>query len=284
MIRRVAVSLALVACLIAADTSAPFAADAVDFALAQLNKEYSSGATGPDKFDCSGLTQTAYTRVGIPLPRTAKEQSEISFGERVSSNFRRGDLLFYATGDDPRLVSHVGIYVGDGKWISAQTPKPPPNGRVILDDITNSWWSPRFLYGLRIATTPPSTPPTPTSQYDGRWSAIATGTSSVSTPARVEISFDVSGNRITNVSFPWRIDTRPGTTQSPYCSGNGRGGDVTISDGLFLMTGSDRFYSVRISGAFSGLNTVTGVAQFTRQSAAEPWCESATIAWSGTKR
>lgn len=115
-------------------------ADAVDFALAQEGKDYHLGATGPNEFDCSGLTQTAYAQVGVRLPRTAKEQSEISFAERVTSNFRRGDLLFYATNElKPGEASHVGIYIADGRWISAQTPLPKPFGKVIITDVTNPW-------------------------------------------------------------------------------------------------------------------------------------------------
>lgn len=127
------------------------AQDAVDFAMLQLGKPYVLGATGPDAFDCSGLTQYAFAKVGVQLPRTSKQQSEITFGVRVLSGFQRGDLLFYATDDArPGVVSHVGLYVGNGQWISAQTPKPLPNGQVILSAVTNGFWAPRFVYGIRV--------------------------------------------------------------------------------------------------------------------------------------
>jgi murein DD-endopeptidase MepM/ murein hydrolase activator NlpD len=146
----------------------------------------------------------------------------------------------------------------------------------------NGWVDPtNFINSNRPSQV--ALPPT-TSVYDGHWSAIATGTSVAGTPARVEISFDVSGSRITNFSFPWRVDTRPGTAQASYCGGDGGGGDLVISNDLFLLSAADAFYSVRISGAFSGPNAISGAAQFIRQSGASPWCESATITWSGSRR
>jgi hypothetical protein len=133
----------------------------VDLVQAQLGKPYRLGAVGPAAFDCSGLTQWAYGQVGIALPRTARQQSEISFATRVTANFLPGDLLFFATDNvQPQLVTHVGVYVGQNKWVSAQSPLPPPNGQVIEDLTTNPWWSARFLFALRIpgvATPGPGT-------------------------------------------------------------------------------------------------------------------------------
>ncbi|MFR9726801.1 NlpC/P60 family protein [Streptomyces sp. MS19] len=89
------------------------AAAAVAFAYAQLGKPYGWGATGPDAFDCSGLTQAAWRTAGVSLPRTS--YSQVSAGTRVSRDqLAPGDLVFYYSG-----VSHVGIYVGDGQIIHA---------------------------------------------------------------------------------------------------------------------------------------------------------------------
>ncbi|MFI9826740.1 NlpC/P60 family protein [Streptomyces sp. NPDC051913] len=89
---------------------------ALAFARSQIGKPYVWGATGPDSYDCSGLTQAAWNAAGISLPRTTYDQ--VNFGTTVSlANARPGDLVFFY--DD---VSHVGIYIGNGMMIHA--PKP----------------------------------------------------------------------------------------------------------------------------------------------------------------
>ncbi len=89
------------------------AASAVAFAFAQLGKAYGWGATGPDAYDCSGLTQAAWAAAGVALPRTS--YSQVSAGTPVSpSELAPGDLVFYYDG-----LSHVALYVGDGQIIHA---------------------------------------------------------------------------------------------------------------------------------------------------------------------
>ncbi|MFD8823420.1 NlpC/P60 family protein [Streptomyces sp. NPDC059605] len=86
------------------------------FARAQMGKPYVWGATGPDSYDCSGLTQAAWKAAGVDLPRTTWDQVKV--GTRVATaDLRPGDLVFFY--DD---ISHVGIYKGDGMMIHA--PKP----------------------------------------------------------------------------------------------------------------------------------------------------------------
>ncbi|WP_210591449.1 C40 family peptidase [Streptomyces sp. GESEQ-35] len=86
------------------------------FARSQVGKPYVWGATGPDSYDCSGLTQGAWNAAGISLPRTTWDQ--VNAGTTVSlSAAQPGDLVFFY--DD---ISHVGIYIGNGMMIHA--PKP----------------------------------------------------------------------------------------------------------------------------------------------------------------
>jgi cell wall-associated NlpC family hydrolase len=86
---------------------------AVAFAYAQLGKAYGWGATGPDAYDCSGLTQAAWAAAGVALPRTS--YSQVGSGTRVSrAELAPGDLVFYYDG-----ISHVAIYVGGGQIIHA---------------------------------------------------------------------------------------------------------------------------------------------------------------------
>ncbi|GAA5159628.1 C40 family peptidase [Amycolatopsis dongchuanensis] len=101
-----------------APTSA--AQTAVNVALGKRGSAYVWGATGPSTFDCSGLTQYAYGKAGISLPRTSSAQS--TFGKAVPrSELQVGDLVFFGS-----PVHHVGIYIGDGKMVHA-----PDTGDVV---------------------------------------------------------------------------------------------------------------------------------------------------------
>ncbi|MEV7195846.1 NlpC/P60 family protein [Streptomyces sp. NPDC093510] len=95
------------------------AASAVSYAYKAIGSPYVWGATGPNAFDCSGLTQAAYRSAGVALPRTTYAQ--IASGERVPrSQLRPGDLVFFYSG-----ISHVGLYVGNGQMIHAPNPSAP---------------------------------------------------------------------------------------------------------------------------------------------------------------
>ena len=89
------------------------AAAAVRFALAQVGKPYQWGAAGPNAYDCSGLTMVAWSKAGISLPHSSAAQ--INVGRRVSaSELRPGDLIFRYS-----PISHVSMYIGNGKQVSA---------------------------------------------------------------------------------------------------------------------------------------------------------------------
>jgi cell wall-associated NlpC family hydrolase len=93
---------------------------ALDAALSKLGSPYKWGATGPGTFDCSGLMLWAYRQAGITLPRSSREQS--TFGAAVPRDqLQPGDLVFYYS-----PVSHVGMYLGDGKMVHA-----PDTGDVV---------------------------------------------------------------------------------------------------------------------------------------------------------
>jgi cell wall-associated NlpC family hydrolase len=90
------------------------ASGAVAFARNQLGKSYVWGGTGPDAYDCSGLTMKAYASVGITLNRTSQQQYQQ--GSAISREaLQPGDLVFY----NGSLPTHVGIYVGNNEIISA---------------------------------------------------------------------------------------------------------------------------------------------------------------------
>ncbi|PRY41217.1 cell wall-associated NlpC family hydrolase [Geodermatophilus tzadiensis] len=99
----------------AAAAPGPAAAVAVQTALAQIGDPYVWGASGPDGFDCSGLTQYAFAAAGISLPHSSGAQA--SMGTPVSrADLMPGDIVYFYS-----PVSHVGLYVGDGKMVHART-------------------------------------------------------------------------------------------------------------------------------------------------------------------
>nr|WP_307850124.1 NlpC/P60 family protein [Saccharopolyspora sp. HNM0986] len=91
------------------------AAEAVTAALSKQGSSYVYGAKGPSTFDCSGLMQWAYKQAGISIGGSTK--SQVSEGKSVSaSELKPGDLIFYYS-----PVSHVSMYVGNGKAVHAPT-------------------------------------------------------------------------------------------------------------------------------------------------------------------
>ncbi|MCK7622168.1 NlpC/P60 family protein [Streptomyces sp. RS10V-4] len=101
------------------------AAAAVAAVRAAVGAPYAWGSTGPAAFDCSGLTQWAYARAGVSLPRTS--QAQRGAGRQVPlSQARPGDLVIYRSD-----ASHVAMYVGNGQVVHA----PYPGARVRYDPV-----------------------------------------------------------------------------------------------------------------------------------------------------
>jgi cell wall-associated NlpC family hydrolase len=84
---------------------------AVETAYAQIGKPYRYGASGPDSFDCSGLTMYSWGKAGVSLPHSSRAQ--YSATKRVDrGSLQPGDLVFFG-----RPIHHVGIYVGNGNMV-----------------------------------------------------------------------------------------------------------------------------------------------------------------------
>jgi peptidoglycan DL-endopeptidase CwlO len=89
---------------------------AVSYAMAQVGDAYAYGATGPDAYDCSGLTMASWAQAGVALPHSSSAQ--YSSGPQVpASALQPGDLVFYYS-----PISHVGMYIGNGMIVHAANP------------------------------------------------------------------------------------------------------------------------------------------------------------------
>jgi cell wall-associated NlpC family hydrolase len=94
----------------------------VQMARAQIGKRYRTGGVSPDKgFDCSGLVQYVLTALKLNVPRTAKQQATQGLAvTKDTSVLLPGDLLTFGKGKKG-VVSHIGIYVGDGRYVHASS-------------------------------------------------------------------------------------------------------------------------------------------------------------------
>lgn len=119
--------------------------DIVAYAQQFLGTPYAWGGNSlTDGVDCSGLVQQVYKHFGITVPRTTYDQ--ITQGKAVSMNqLQAGDLLFFhtASADSP---DHVGIYIGNGKFIEA----PRPGKGVQISDLKSGYYQQTFLGARRI--------------------------------------------------------------------------------------------------------------------------------------
>lgn len=124
-------------------TGSAFADSAMDKAIAPtIGTEYRGGGVSTSGFDCSGFTMYIYDKLGIDLPH--QSGSQFSMGTAVSrSDLREGDLVFFNT--TGKGVSHVGIFVGNGKFAHASS----SNG-VIINSLSESYYVNRYVGAKRI--------------------------------------------------------------------------------------------------------------------------------------
>jgi cell wall-associated NlpC family hydrolase len=119
--------------------------DVMSKALDLIGIRYRRGGTSPETgFDCSGFVNHVFREgLGLYLPHNARQIS--NEGEAVGKNeLQPGDLVFFNT--MRRAFSHVGIYLGDNKFVHA----PRSGGSVRVEDMTESYWRKRFNGARRI--------------------------------------------------------------------------------------------------------------------------------------
>ena len=126
--------------------SAGTANDVLFRAIALVGTPYHWGGNTPDSgFDCSGLVDYIYRNAAdILLPHSSRAMADVD-GRKVRrmTDLASGDLVFFDIGG---AISHVGVYVGKGRFVHA----PNSGGTVRLDDIDGPYWGDHFAYGRRV--------------------------------------------------------------------------------------------------------------------------------------
>ena len=119
------------------------------YAKAKLGQKYVWGATGPNRFDCSGFTRNVFrSTVGIKIPRVSRDQAKVGKYIKSIKDLRRGDMVFFDTEKKfTRRVNHVGIYLSNGNFIHASSARK----KVIITNFRKKpFYKRRFLWGRRV--------------------------------------------------------------------------------------------------------------------------------------
>ncbi|HSV44860.1 MAG TPA: C40 family peptidase [Ramlibacter sp.] len=118
-------------------------------AMGFLGVPYRRGGNSAETgFDCSGFVRAMYEQtIGLLLPRRANEQAAVT-RSIDKQELQPGDLVFFNT--MRRAFSHVGIYIGEGKFIHS----PKPGAQVRVEDMAGSYWQRRFDGARRVETAP----------------------------------------------------------------------------------------------------------------------------------
>jgi len=112
-----------------------------------LGVRYVYGGSSPKGFDCSGFVSYAYNHFGIKLERVAADQARQ--GTKVSrANLLPGDLVFFDTNGGKNYINHVGIYIGDGKFIHASSGSKAR--KVVISSLNDSFYSNAYMSARRF--------------------------------------------------------------------------------------------------------------------------------------
>lgn len=114
---------------------------AISVAKSNLGVPYRWGGVTPAGFDCSGLVKYSYGKAGVSLPRTA---ADMFYKGTRAKTLQVGDLVFFAQNKASK-PSHVGIYLGSGKFINASSSKG-----VSITTLSNPYWKPRYVGAKHI--------------------------------------------------------------------------------------------------------------------------------------
>ena len=132
-----------------APASAPAAAglQVADLAQQYVGSRYAWGGSSPAGFDCTGFVMWVFGEFGVSLPHN--EAGQLASGDRVNAEeLQPGDVLVFAN-TYRRGLSHVGIYLGDGRFVHAVDER---HG-VLVSSLWDSYWGPRFVGASRAITS-----------------------------------------------------------------------------------------------------------------------------------
>ncbi len=119
----------------------------VEYAEEYLGIPYAYGGATPDGFDCSGFTQYVAANFGGHLPHSSSEQ--YNYGISIEKeNLLTGDLVFFEASDESKMIGHVGIYIGEGKFIHA----PQAGGYVEISNLSNVYFDKYYYGAIRMGT------------------------------------------------------------------------------------------------------------------------------------
>ncbi|MBU8975141.1 C40 family peptidase [Lysobacter sp. MMG2] len=114
-------------------------------AISLVGTPYRYGGNTPESgFDCSGLVNYVYRdTLALSLPRTSRDLAAFQGPKIVPDRLAAGDLVFFGQSGN---VSHVGIYVGEGRFVHA----PSTGGTVRLDHLDGSYWRDHYTGAKRV--------------------------------------------------------------------------------------------------------------------------------------
>lgn len=115
-------------------------------AFSLIGTPYRYGGSSPEAgFDCSGLVGYVFRTIGIDLPRVSRSMASEGIKIATRDALAEGDLVFFGRRGH---IDHVGIYVGDGKFLHA-----PSTGRdVTISSLTTGYWAQKYLEARRVAS------------------------------------------------------------------------------------------------------------------------------------
>jgi len=117
----------------------------VDYAKKFLGVKYVWGGSTPKGFDCSGFVKYVYSNFGVTLNRVSADQAKQ--GTTVKKeNLQPGDLVFFNTSGGGSRINHVGMYIGEGKFIQSSS----ASSGVVISDITKGFYSNTFVTAKRV--------------------------------------------------------------------------------------------------------------------------------------
>jgi murein DD-endopeptidase / murein LD-carboxypeptidase len=111
-----------------------------------LGTSYCMGGTTSRCLDCSGLTYVSFAAHNIEFPHRSQDQAR--YGRLIlnQNELKPGDLVFFTRSyNTPDFITHVGIYIGDNRFIHAST-----SSGVIITPLANPWWRQRYVFGTRV--------------------------------------------------------------------------------------------------------------------------------------